>query len=175
LAVVAAIFTGVVFPVVVHFIEEQPQETANLVLKFLHVALKFLLDLSEQTWLRVTALVLAGFVAGLWVDWLLRRLDRSRAEARENLGIEMTNLANEIDNALALVDRFRLPDFSPRLMSAFIKATKVGLWTPDLRMNPNDIVYYLRHVGTFLGEGHFAEAKQAAQAIAENAKRAKSH
>ena len=30
LVVVGAIFTGVVFPVVAHFIQEQPQETANL-------------------------------------------------------------------------------------------------------------------------------------------------
>ena len=30
LVVVGAIFTGVVFPVVAHFIQGQPQETANL-------------------------------------------------------------------------------------------------------------------------------------------------
>ena len=71
LVVVGAIFTGVVFPVVYHFIQEQPQES----LKSLHVVLKFLLDLSEQPWLRVTALLLGGFVAGLWVDWFLRKLD----------------------------------------------------------------------------------------------------
>jgi hypothetical protein len=118
-----------------------------------------------------------SFVAGLWLDWLLRRLDRSRAETRENLGIEMTNLANDIDNALALVDRFRLQDFSPRLMSAFIKAKQVGLWTPDVRMPLNVVMDYLRHVGTLLSDGHFADAKQAAlerkQAFAEHEKRAK--
>jgi hypothetical protein len=106
--------------------------------------------------------VLGGFVAGLWLDWILRRLDRSRAKARENLGIEMMNLAHDIDNALGLVNRFRLPDFSPRLMSAFIKAKQVGLWTPDVRMPLNVVMDYLRHVGTLLGDGHFAEAKQAA-------------
>jgi len=72
-------------------------------------------SLAEQTWLRITVLVLGGFVAGLWVDWLLRRLDRSRAEARENLGIAMTNLANDIDNALALVDRFVFQTSAPGL------------------------------------------------------------
>ena len=68
LAIVAAIFTQVVFPIVVHFIEEQPQETANVALKLLHAVLKFLFDLSEQTWFRVAALLLVGFVPGLWVD-----------------------------------------------------------------------------------------------------------
>jgi hypothetical protein len=135
-------------------------------------------SLAEQTWLRITVLVLAGFVAGLWLDWLLRRLDRSRAEARENLGIEMTNLANDIDNALALVDRFRLPDFSPRLISAFIKAKQVGLWTPDVGMPLNVVMDYLRHVGTLLSDGHFADAKQAAlerkQAFSRSTKREQS-
>jgi hypothetical protein len=63
---------------------------------------------------------------------------------------------------LALVDRFGLQDFSPRLTSAFIKAKKVGLWTPDVRMPLNVVMPYLRHVGTLLRDGHFAEAKQAA-------------
>jgi|SRR6516162_5614981 len=68
-AIVSLIFTSIISPLVVDFIKEQPQES----LKLLHVVLKFLLDLSEQTWLRLTALPLGCFVAGLWVDWLLRR------------------------------------------------------------------------------------------------------
>jgi hypothetical protein len=121
-------------------------------------------SLAEQTWLRVTALVLGGFVAGLWLDWLLRRLDRFRAETRENLGIEMTILAHDIDNALALSARFPIQDFSPRLMSAFIKARQVGLWTPDVsNYGPLNLVMdYLRHVGTLLSDGHFREAKRVA-------------
>jgi hypothetical protein len=62
-----------------------------------------LLYLAEQSWLRVTALALGGFVAGLWVDWVLRKLDRPRIEARAYLGIEMINLAHDIDNARPLV------------------------------------------------------------------------
>jgi hypothetical protein len=74
----------------------------------------------------------------------------------------MLNLANDIDNALALVDHFRLQDFSHRLTSAFIKAKQAGLWTPDIRMPLNVVMDYLRHVGTLLSDEHFAEAKQAA-------------
>src|SRR5262245_40531376 len=89
---------------------ERPGEIAGTVLNFF-------LSLAELPWLRTTALVLGSFVAGVWLDWLLRKFDGSRAKARENVGIEMMNLAHDIDRALALVDRFRLPDFSPRLMS----------------------------------------------------------
>jgi hypothetical protein len=85
--IATTIFTGVVIPVAVHFIEQQPRETANVVLKFLF-------DLAEQTWFRVAALILVGFVAGLWLDWLLRKLDRSRAEEIKILGAEMVRLGN---------------------------------------------------------------------------------
>jgi hypothetical protein len=162
--IAAGFFTLIIIPLLVEFLKhlaeniglyDRPRETAGAVLNFF-------LSLAELPWLRVTALVLAGFVAGLWLDWLLRKFDGSRAKARENLGYEMMNLAHDIDNALALVDRFRLQDFSPRLISAFIKAKQVGLWTPDVRMPLNVVMPYLRHVGTLLSDGHFAEAKQAA-------------
>jgi hypothetical protein len=78
-ALVRYIFTVILVPITIavatHFIEEQPRETSNAVLKFLF-------DLSEQTWFRVTASLLVGFVAGLWVQWFLQKLDRSRAEER---------------------------------------------------------------------------------------------
>jgi hypothetical protein len=160
----AGVFTIFVIPIALEFAKhlaeniglyDRPREAAGTVLNFF-------LSLAKLPWLRVTALVLAGFVVGLWLDWLLRNFDGSRAKARANLGYEMMNLAHDIDNALALVDRFRLPDFSPRLMSAFIKAKQVGLWTPDVRMPPNVVMAYLRHVGKLLSDGHFAEAKQAA-------------
>jgi hypothetical protein len=66
----------------------QPRETANVVLRFL-------LDLAGQTWLRGAALALGCFVAGLWLDWLLRKLDDTRADKRKALGTEMLNLGNK--------------------------------------------------------------------------------
>ena len=137
---------------------DRPREAASTILNFF-------LSLGELPWLRTTTLVLGSFVAGVWLDWLLRKFDGSRAKARENLGYEMTDLANAIDNALALINRFRLPDFTPRLMSAFTTAKQLGLWTPDVRMYEriNLVMDYLRHVGTLLSDGHFAEAKRAAR------------
>jgi hypothetical protein len=79
----AGVFSIFVIPIAVEFLKheaesiglyERPGEAAGTVLNFF-------LSLAELPWLRVTALVLGGFVAGLWLDWLLRKLDRSR-EAR---------------------------------------------------------------------------------------------
>ena len=161
LVVVGAIFTGVVFPVVSHFIQEQPQES----LKFVHVVLKFLLDLSEQPWLRVTALLLGGFVAGLWVDWFLRKLDGSPADKRKDLGYEMMSLSHELGNLQHPMDQARA-----RIRSCFATARKLGIWVPDGRIYSIDpgracdlIIIYLEHIGTMLKDGHFREAKQDAK------------
>jgi hypothetical protein len=153
LLVVGAIFTGVVFPVVSHFIQEQPQETANV----FWVVLKFLSDLSEQAWLRITVSLLVGFVAGLWVDWLLRRLDGSRAKQREALGTEMRILGHDLN----------LFGARPQITSCFIAARKLGLWVPDQHIFTLHVDFaeplikdYLLNVGTMLKDGHFREAKQ---------------
>jgi uncharacterized membrane-anchored protein YhcB (DUF1043 family) len=66
-----------------------------------------------------TSLLLAGFVAGLWVDWLLRKLDGSRTKQRETLGVEMRLLSHDLDLA------------RPQLESCFIAAGKLGIWAPD--------------------------------------------
>jgi hypothetical protein len=154
LAVVAAIFTGVVFPVVSHFIQEQPQETANVALKILHAALKFLYDLSEQTWFRITASMLVGFVAGL-------RLDGSRADERKALGAKMLSLDHDLSFPQGpiptLMHRAR-----PQIVSCFTAARKFGIWAPDQRVlaiHPDRarglITDYLGHIGTMLKDGHF--------------------
>src|SRR6516164_4220073 len=86
-------FVGYIFQqVIADFIKQQPQEAANSALKFLHAALKFLHDLSEQTWFLVTASFLVGFAAGFLVKWLLQKLDGSRAKQREALADERVAL-----------------------------------------------------------------------------------
>jgi hypothetical protein len=178
LAVVAAIFTGIVFPVVAHFIQEQPQETANVALKLLHVVLKFLYDLSEQTWLRITVSLFVGFVAGLWVDWFLRRLDGSRADRRKKLGIDMLKLAHNLGDFARRIDGDPMNAFRPQITSCFATARKLGMWIPDdrifsiysphamhgMRADAMDLIMeYLTQVGTMLKEGNFCEAKRDAK------------
>jgi hypothetical protein len=172
--VISVLFTAVVIPIGLKFLElrgfyDQPRETVGPVLNFF-------LSLAEQTWLRNTALVLGGFVAGLSVDWLLRKLDGSRIEARKNLGIEMQTAGREIQSASAhgsdLWVNIGPLNAGPRLNACFLKARKIGLWAPDDRIfqvqRPfgdriqHTLLLYLMHVGTLLSDGHFAEAKHTA-------------
>ena len=58
--------------------------------------LNFFLSLSQQSWLRVTALTLGCFLAGLLLKRRLEKLDRSRTEQRKNLGFEMIKLGYQL-------------------------------------------------------------------------------
>lgn len=145
------IFTAVA----ARFIWEQPPETAGAVLKFF-------LSLTEQTWLRVTALVLGGFVAGLWLDWLLRRLDRTRSTARKDLGIEMQDLAGKLANGLTA-------PYYAELLSIFLKVGKLGVWTPIHYIQNEErratLCGYLQLIGKLLNDGLFDDAKLAASML----------
>jgi hypothetical protein len=155
--IATVIFTSVIIPVAVYFIEQQPQETANVVLKFLFY-------LGEQAWLRITALILVGFIAGLWLDWFLRKLDSTRADKRKTLGAEMVKFGE----TLVLIKD--LMGHSGKIKSYFTSARKLGIWAPDDRvfaLHPDHAIDligdYLRQVGTMLKDGHFKEAKRDAK------------
>ena len=156
------ICTAVAAPIVtadaVQFINtERPPETANAVLKFLF-------DLSEQPWFRPTALFLVGLVIGLWLDWLLRKLDDSRADQRAALGNDMLIWEHELEY---LNDPSKA---NAKIMSCFIAAKKLGIWAPDERVFEIDpdraypiIRNYLTNVGQMLRDRHFSEAKRLAK------------
>ena len=156
------IFTVIVAPIVtavaVEFINtEHPPETANTVLKFLF-------DLSERTWFRPTALFLIGLVIGLWLDWLLRKLDGSRADQRAALGNDMLIWEHELEY---LKDPSKA---NVKIMSCFITAKKLGILAPDERVFEIDpdraypiIRNYLTNVGQMLRDRHFSEAKRLAK------------
>jgi len=163
-ALVRYIFTAILLPILIavaaHFIEEQPQETANVVLKFLF-------DLAEQTWFRVTALLLVGFAAGLWVDWFLRRLDGSRVDERKKLGTDMVSLGHDLRFLRDPTTPILMQRARPQILSCFTAARKFAIWVPDQRayeLHPdrarNMITDYLMGVGTLLKDGQFREAKR---------------
>jgi hypothetical protein len=165
LAVVFFIVKDVVAPVVVDFIKKQP-ETDDAI----HAILKFLLNLLQHPWLHLAGWILVAFAAGLWLDWLLRRLDGSRAKQREALGIEMRLLAHDLGatNYPVMVNPMYVN--RPRIVSCFTTARKFGIWMPDDRIfsihppRAMDLVAdYLNDVGIMLRDGHFREAKQHAK------------
>ncbi|WFU42619.1 hypothetical protein QA640_09240 [Bradyrhizobium sp. CB82] len=112
------------------------------------------------------SLLFTGLVVGVWVDWILRRIDGSRADDRRALGVRFCNLAHTIEDRFRCDDRWpsNIVSVIPNITSAFIEADKYGVWTPadTLYENPNGgnlMVYYLLHVGTLLRDGHFREAR----------------
>ena len=164
LAIATAVFAfvGYIFQqVIADFIKHQPQEAANWALKLLHPALKFLHDLSEQTWFLVTASFLVGFAAGFLVKWLLQKLAGSRAKQREALaderaalGTKMVKLGDDLDDL-----RSPMQQAGPEIRSCFATGKRLGLWVPDQRvfaMHPDRATLlvedYLRQVGTLLKE-----------------------
>ena len=146
----------VIGEVIAHVITQQPEETANVVLRFLF-------DLSKQTWLRYTACFLGGLVAGLWLDWFLRKLDSSRAKEIKALGDLMIDLANSLGRMKDPMDQGR-----GQLRSCFISIRKLGIWTPDEGIFGNQRAYgfvrdYLMNVGNMLYDSHLSDAKQYAE------------
>jgi len=167
-AVVLFIVKDVVAPVVLDFIKKQP-ETDDAI----HATLKFVLDLVQQPWLHVAAWILVAFLVGLWLDWLLRKLDGSRTKQRKALGFEMRSLGGHLR-----LSQLPIYEDRPQIMSYLATARKFGIWVPDERVfeiskraenlimeDPirNLITEYLMNVGTLLEKGNFAEAKQHAE------------
>ena len=173
IAAAAFAFVGYIFQqVIADFIKQQPQEAANWALKFLHAVLKFLHDLTEQTWFLVTASLLVGFVAGFLVKWLLQKRDGSRTKQRKALGFEMRSLGGHLR-----LSQLPIYEDRPQIMSCLATARKFRILVPDERVFEiskraenlimeypirNLIADYLAHVGTMLKDGHFKEAKQEA-------------
>jgi hypothetical protein len=171
LAVVVFIFKDVVVPVFVDFIKEQPETN-----DFLHWVLKLLLDFAQQSWVHVAAWILLGFVAGLWVDWLLRKADGSRAEKRKELGYDMLKLARNLADYARRINGNPMNAFRPQIASCLTRARKVGMWVPDDRIfsiyPPHRamdlIVDYLTRVGQMLRDGNFSEAQSDAKKLEAN-------
>jgi hypothetical protein len=161
-----------VFPLAVDFfkrmaenvgIYDQPGEAAGTVLNFL-------LSLSQQSWLRVTALTLGAFVAGLLLERRLQKLDRSRIEERKDLGFEMIKLGNQLRGYTGHLQGEYMTRARQKIVSCFTTARKLGIWAPSDRIfsvhppRAMDLIAdYLMDVGTMLIDGHFSEAKQHAK------------
>ena len=122
---ILAIVGAIVKDIVVDFIKKQP-ETDDAI----HAVLKFLLDLIQHPWLQVAGWIFVGLAAGVWLDWLLRKLDGSRADRRKNLGYEMLKLHDDFDElGNALRDPMRAK--ATEIRSCFVSAKKIGMWAPD--------------------------------------------
>jgi hypothetical protein len=158
--ILGGFFTLIILPLVGKVLDHMAENYGWYDREALPNAINVFLGLAEQTWFRTTALMLGSFLAGMLVDWLLRRLDVSRAKERQALGIEMRLLAYELP-------RLGLYELRPKIMSCLLTASKLGIWVPDQRVveihpdfTTKMITDYLIHVGTLLKDEHFIEAKR---------------
>jgi hypothetical protein len=131
-----------------------------------------LVAIGELPWLLPVVLVVAGLTAGAWLDWLIRKLDHTRAAERVEIGNELLHLANRVASRQEGIRNewpANVHDLRPSIMSAFIKVERIGVWAPVDQPygrldGANILVNYLQLVGTMLSEGHFKQArKRAAQ------------
>jgi hypothetical protein len=162
--IVGGIFTLIILPQVGKVLDHMAENYGWYDREALPNAINIFLSLAERTWLRVTALVLGGFVAGMLVDLFLRKLDGSRADTIKLFGAEMVKLGNYVGQLKSPMQE------SARIKSCFATARKLGLWVPDeriFRLHPprasQEISNYLMQVGTMLKDGNFREAKQDAK------------
>jgi hypothetical protein len=110
------------------------------------------------------------------VDWLLRKLDGSRAEKRKELGYDMLKLARNLGDLARRIDGNPMNAFRPQITSCLTRAIKLGMYIPDDRIfsiyPPHRamdlIVDYLTRVGQMLRDGNFSEAKRDAKKIEAN-------
>jgi hypothetical protein len=171
--IAAAVFTLIIIPLIGRIVDRMAENVGLYDREALPKAVSLLLRIGEMPWVRATALGVGCFAAGLWVDWLLRRLDSSRAEVLENLGYEMLSLCGRISDAstrVGFVWPDSMADLRMNLTSIRLTGQRFGVWVPDHRIyGINDgldiLEVYLHQVGTTLRDGQFTEAKQAAMAI----------
>jgi len=129
-------FSVFVFPLAVDFLKrmaenagiyDRPGGAAGTVLNFF-------LSLSQQTWLRVTALTLGAFVTGLVLERRLQKLDRSRTDKRKDLGFEMIKFGNQLRGYTGQLQGEFMHRARRNIVSCFATARKFGIWAPNDRI-----------------------------------------
>jgi hypothetical protein len=133
-------------------------------------AMGWLASFAQVPGIYPSALIATGLVAGVWIDWFLKRVDGSRARRRELLGLKYCSLAydvaGQLDSSIVQWPQ-NIHHLRPALMSAFIEAEGFGVWAPVNELDAIEaggviMVNYLRVVGTMLEDGHFRQAKMRA-------------
>jgi hypothetical protein len=136
-----------------------PAETAGAVVTGV-------LSFTPPAWAVYATFVFGGLTAGIWFDWLLRRIDGSRQKARKDIGLRMIHMGANVINRGGRWPH-NVDDYVANLRSTFLHLNGFRIWAPDDRMyqlrdGQSFLANYLRTVGQLLWEDHFDEAKKAA-------------
>jgi hypothetical protein len=138
-------------------------------------AMSVLASVAQYPGVLRAALIATGLAAGVWIDWVFRKLDGSREASRVDLGVNLTVLARQVSdrqNGFHSDWPGNINDLKPRLLSVYIKLQKMGIWAPGERLQgrfdgARILSDYLSMVGTLLRERHFSQAKEKANGLKE--------
>ena len=128
-----------------------------------------MLALALSPWALMAAFAASGFVAGLWIDALLRRSEHRRAENLQELARRMATVVSDI-NHREEYKRSNQPDDLRELWATYLPVAlsieKIGLRAPKCGIQTGEeAVYvrsYLQFVGPLIKEGHMKIAKKTA-------------
>jgi hypothetical protein len=138
---------------------DHPAESAGSLISFLQ-------SLWDVPGLRGAILVLTGFVAGLWLDFLLRKVDGSREEKLRQVGNSMMGLYGSIrmesrrgDKPLDIILRW-----GGRLNSIGVTLRNHDFLYPRVEDDTLPLLrQYLHVIGALLNDGHIREAREKAR------------
>ncbi|MEX2630431.1 MAG: hypothetical protein WD341_10895 [Tistlia sp.] len=129
-----------------------------------------------QPWAAVASLCFVCFVAGIWADTLLRRLDRrapTKQQRLQNLGLSLIALSEEIERQLSLINSGIYYATKAKVLVMAESMRKEGFPTPRIDPDRTDEQYlrWVRYgtlIGNYLVNGHGKEAKRLAKSFPQD-------
>lgn len=170
-AIVLIIWTLFLVPIIVDFLKRWLAENftsdPNATLA---VLINSAASLVHQLWFQLSLAALTGVVLGAWLDRIARQIDANNDKKLRNLGYLFRSLGDQVLHLQSVRTMSSWPnnvnDIRPEIHSAFLSATKLGVWAPGERVfkcpNYGFLCNYLSFVGKLLEDEHFNEAKAAA-------------
>ena len=130
--------------------------------------------LTESPWSTPTLLFIAGFTAGVWVDWCFSLFDDRRRRARQGLGARLTQLGDELarlefGSAKSTEWPANLGDARRGVARALARMRQFGIWNPGaaafrIPRGGEFLIDFFREIGALLQSERFDEAKARARA-----------
>jgi hypothetical protein len=139
-----------------------------------HGPLALIASVAALPWWPPLVILLGGFVAGVWADWGVRRLDDRRSRACKGLGARLTALSEELARiefgSAKLTDWPKNVGGARRAVGAALtQLGQYGIWNPGaaafrIPRGGEFLVDFFKEIGTLLQSERFDEAKSRALA-----------
>jgi len=122
-----------------------------------------LVEVRQLRWFNLALVFMTGLVIGVSLEALSRASGERKAFELRSLGYRLRSLSENIKTRIASGWPDNSRDLKPAIMSAFVSASRFGLWVPNEHVyelpDPSFLCEYFKCVGRLLEEGHLDEAK----------------